>query len=95
MLTEKHLQNYLFKLAEANGIYCRKMETTARRGFPDVMMIHNGKVVFVELKSPSTGGSLSKLQERELKRLSKAGANTFVTNTKEGVDNVVAKLIDA
>jgi len=95
MRTEKHLQNYLFKRAEDHNIYCRKMAITARRGFPDVMMIHKGKVVFVELKSPTGRYTLSKLQVREIARLDKAGASTFITNSKEGVDAVVEQLTNA
>ena len=94
-MTEKHLQNYLFKLAEVHGIYCRKMAVAARRGFPDVMMINNSKVVFVELKSPTGRYKLSKLQIREIGRLDRAGVEAYVTNSKEGVDGIVAKLINA
>jgi len=59
-----------------------------------VMLAKNGKVVFVELKSPSTGGVLSKLQKRELSRLNKAGLKTYVTSSKEGVDDIVEQLIN-
>lgn len=90
MRTEKNLQDYLFRQAKMRSIFCRKMQATGRRGFPDVMLI-NDRVVFIELKSPSGAGKLSEIQEREIARLKHAGADVRVIDTIEGVDDVIAQ----
>ena len=95
MKSEKALQNYLFDLAEAHGIFCRKVAAVGHVGFPDVMLARYGRIVLVELKSPDGKGRLSKKQEREIERLMGAGVNVYVVNTPEGVENVIKQIADA
>lgn len=91
MRTEAHLQAYLFRQAKRHQIFCRKMEASGRRGFPDVLLI-NDRVVFIELKSPAGTGRLSALQIVEIKLLRHAGADVRIIDTKEAVDDLIAEL---
>ena len=91
MKTEAHLQGYLFRQAKRHKIFCRKMQATGRRGFPDVMLV-NDRVVFIELKSPSGTGRLSALQFVEIGLLRHAGADVRIIDTKEGVDDLINEL---
>jgi hypothetical protein len=91
MKTEAGLQLYLFRQAKMHQIFCRKMEASGRRGFPDVLLI-NDRVVFVELKTPAGTGRLSALQKREIDLLRRAGADVRVIDTVEGVDDLIAEL---
>jgi len=95
MKTEAHLQAHLFRRARELDIYCRKMASVGRVGFPDVLLVRGGRVVFVELKSPSGTGRLSEMQKREIRRLKDAGAQVYVVDSKEGVDNVFKQIADA
>ena len=100
MKTEKQLQNYLKKQCEANGILYYKFSSPAKRGVPDVILIHclNASVVmpdrvrFVELKSPSGTGRLSALQLLEIAKLRDAGASVHVIESKEQVDAIIEGL---
>jgi len=95
MTPEKSLQNYLFHVAHNHGILVRKMAAVGHTGFPDVLLAWNGRVVLVELKSPTGRGRLSKKQENEISRLKAAGINVYVVDNKEGVDNVIRQIADA
>lgn len=95
MVSEKHLQNYLFKRAKDHGIYCRKMEAIGYVGFPDVFLVFSGRMALVELKSPTGKGRLSRKQEREIERLRAEGVNVYIVDSNEGVDNVIRNLADA
>ena len=92
--TEKHLQTYLFKQAKAKGIYCRKMAAVGRRGFPDVLLAHQGYLIFLELKSPSGKGVLSPLQVKEIEHMRQAGIGVWVINQKDQVDAIIRELTD-
>jgi hypothetical protein len=95
MTSEKNLQDYLIKKCGFNGIYARKMQAVGHTGFPDVLLAIYGAAVFVELKSPTGRGRLSLKQEREIERMTKAGLAVLVLNSKEQVDDLIIKIIDA
>ena len=63
MESERALQGYLFRRAKQHGIYCRKMRAEGQTGFPDVLLAHDGIVMFVELKSPTGKGRLVRASE--------------------------------
>lgn len=91
MKTEAHLQAYLFRQAKMHQIFCRKMQASGRRGFPDVLLV-NDRVVFVELKTPAGTGRLSALQKREIELLRHAGADVRVISEKGEVDDLIKDL---
>jgi PII-like signaling protein len=95
MISEKSLQRYLMRRARQHGIYARKVIAIGNTGFPDAFLVCAGRVVLVELKSPTGKGRLSMKQEREIARLREQGVNVYVVDSREGVDNVIKQLADA
>ena len=93
--SEKDLQRYLIAHAESHDIFCRKVQAVGHVGFPDVFLARNGRIVLVELKSPSGKGRLSKKQEKEIERLRNEGINVYVIDSYAGVDDVIKNLADA
>ena len=93
--SERNLQRYLIISAELHDIFCRKVQAIGHVGFPDVFLARNGRIVLVELKSPSGKGRLSKKQEREIERLKNVGVTVYVIDTFEGADDVIRNLADA
>ena len=93
--SEKNLQRYLIVSAELHDIFCRKIQAVGHVGFPDVFLAHRGRIVLVELKSPSGKGRLSKKQEREIERLKNVGVTVYVIDTFEGADDVITTLTKA
>ena len=82
-------------LAEAHEIYCRKVVAVSRTGFPDIFLARHGRIVLVELKSPTGRGRLSKKQGREIERLKNVRINVYVIDSYEGAADVIKNLADA
>jgi hypothetical protein len=93
--SEKDLQRYLILRAELHDIYARKVQAVGHTGFPDVFLARRGRIVLVELKSPTGRGHLSRKQEKEIERLRNEGVNVYVIDSYEGADDVIKNLADS
>ena len=93
--SEKNLQRYLIISAELHDIFCRKVQAIGHVGFPDMFLARNGRIVLVELKSPTGRGRLSKKQGREIERLKDVGINVYVIDSYSGAADVIKNLADA
>ena len=93
--SERNLQRYLIISAELHDIFCRKVQAIGHVGFPDVFLARNGRIVLVELKSPSGKGRLSKKQEKEIERLRNEDINVYVIDSYAGADDVIKNLADS
>lgn len=93
MDTEQQLQNYLRRKALARGVGFDKLESRSRRGFPDVMLYRAGRIVFVELKTPTGRGRLTRLQEKCIDTLRAQGLEVRVISTATGVDWLLDELV--
>ena len=93
--SEKDLQRYLIAHAESHDIFCRKVQAIGHVGFPDIFLARHGRIVLVELKSPTGRGRLSKKQGREIERLKNVGINVYVIDSYEGAADVIKNLADA
>lgn len=87
---ENQVETYLNKRVDALGGITRKWTSPGRVGVPDRIIIFDGQVWFVEVKTER--GRLSPMQEREIQRLRDHGANVFVAHGCEGVDGFIEKL---
>lgn len=68
-----------------------KLNPIGLRGLPDrMLLLHGGRVIFVELKIP--GGRLSRLQQWCHSRLLKLGHRVVTLWSREQVDNFYASL---
>jgi hypothetical protein len=89
MKNESQLQNYLRLQAIKNGMTFDKVESRSRKGFPDCLIVFQGVVTFIEVKSPSGAGKLSGLQQRVLTDLHEHGARVWVVDSGTGVKTVI------
>jgi len=80
---EKSLQQFAKKLAKTYSILCYKINSENHRGMPDLLLVDQGLVYFIELKSPSGKGRLSPLQELTIQQLVRAGAVVFIISDYE------------
>lgn len=67
-----------------------KLESRSRRGWPDICLIKNGIVVFVELKSPAKTGRLSPLQKACLADIRAHGGLAYTLYAVDQVDLLLA-----
>lgn len=92
MKTESDLHKYLKRKAAASDVFFSKLESRSHRGWPDCFLAHGGKVLLVELKSPSGKGRLHPLQKHCISQLNAHGVDTLVIDSAEGVALAIAKI---
>lgn len=85
---EARVENYLVRKAKARGWCAFKFVSPGHSGVPDRIVVGDGRVAFVELKSPS--GKLSELQKTMIEKLRSLGAEVHVCYDREQVDAVLA-----
>lgn len=73
---ESKIQRKIIERYEANGYFVVKINLCNRPGFPDLMMLKNGKATFVEVKQP--GKKPRPLQQYILEKLRDAGFEALV-----------------
>jgi len=87
-MLEKTIQSKIVAYCKQQGVLCKKIDSTSSVGFPDlVVVLPDGKVYFIELKTPT--GKLSKLQERTINSLKRNHANVFVCRSLEEFKRVI------
>lgn len=87
---ENKVETYLRDEVKLLGGDTRKWVSPGCAGVPDQIVILNGDIVFVEVKT--TDGALSSAQEREHVRLRKLGAMVVTVFGKHGVDKFINDL---
>jgi hypothetical protein len=91
--SEAALERYLKRECEQVGVFVRKVQAIGYPGFPDRMLGYAGRVVFIELKSPTGKGILSKKQMHTIETMTQHGLDVRVISSKEGVDDVIRELL--
>jgi hypothetical protein len=88
-MTESKLQAKCVAISLACDILAFKVSAEGRRGLPDLLLIKDGVVVLVEMKTPV--GRLSAIQKHTIAKLKEHGANVYVCNSIEQFDTILRK----
>ena len=88
-MSEGLLQAYFKRKAKQERVYWRKIKFEGQRGCPDCLIAFEGRIVLVELKRPDKRGWLSELQKKQIKRLTDAGIEAHVIDSKDGIDAII------
>lgn len=80
-MLEKDIEREATTEARKRGWLSYKFSSPAHRGVPDRVYIKDGRVVFIEFKTPR--GRVSRLQERELAAINAAGVEAAVARSVE------------
>jgi Holliday junction resolvase len=83
-MTESQIQSKLIKHFESKGFYVIKLIKTSVNGIPDLLVIKEDRVKFIEVKKP--GGKIAKLQEFRIRELRQQGIDAVVM---DGIDSVI------
>lgn len=75
---ESEIQRDIVSRYERNGYIAVKIGLCNKPGFPDLMMLKEGEVLFIEVKRP--GEKPRPLQEYRIAELRKAGFTVIVLN---------------
>lgn len=73
---ESDIQRKIIKRFTNQGFMVVKMVLTNCNGFPDLMLLKNGKTIFVEVKRPNE--KPRPLQQYRLSQLEKLGFNVMI-----------------
>ena len=88
-MLEKELEAYLIKRVKALGGRSYKWVSPGNVGVPDrIIVLPKGRTIFVELKQP--GKKPTAVQRVVMKQLQDLGAAVHWTDSKEGVDEILA-----
>ena len=92
MASEKALTNRIIRwidgLSDGKALKVRGDEHM-ERGTPDILASIGGRFVAIEVKHPSGGGRLSRIQQVRLGQWAAAGAVAFVATSLDDVKNRV------
>ena len=88
-MLEKQIQQKIMYFCKLNGILAFKVDSTTTRGFPDLTVIlPNGTVLFVELKTPT--GKLSPLQKVIHSKIEANNGNIYTIRSVEAFKQLIA-----
>lgn len=89
-MRERDVENYLREKVKKVGGIAYKFESPGNAGVPDRLVLINGQAHFIELKAP--GKKPSKIQLAQHRKINKLGFEVLVIDTKQGVDDFIAKV---
>lgn len=89
-MLESEIEKRLVEEVKKLGGMCLKFISPSTSGVPDRIVITDGKVIFVELKTES--GRLSKIQRYVIGEMQKRGADVRVVKGLAGVNQFLAGL---
>lgn len=91
-MLEKKLQQKVLQISKELGILAVKVDSTSRRGWPDLTCIlPNGVVLFVELKTET--GRLSPLQVRTIEKIKNNRGNAHVIRSTDQFRQLISEYI--
>lgn len=86
-MRESEIERRLVSAVKAARGLCLKWSSPSMRGVPDrICLLPGGRVVFVEVKSPT--GKLSALQRVRIEQLAALGHDVRVINSEEQADAI-------
>ncbi|MEB1809043.1 MAG: VRR-NUC domain-containing protein [Bacillaceae bacterium] len=93
-MRERDIENYLREQVKKIGGRAYKFESPGNAGVPDrLILLPRGRVEFVELKAP--GKKPTALQIAQHRKFEKLGQNVLVIDSKEKVDEFIARVGEA
>lgn len=94
---ESSVEDYLCDQTKRLGGEVRKVAWLGRKGAPDRLVMLNGRHPLIEVKRPPHNGKREEPrgeQLREHRKLRAAGFEVHVVDTKEGVDILLASIME-
>ena len=89
-MKESQIQNKIIKYLNGIGAYSIKTIVTNRNGCPDIICCLKGRYVALEVKAEK--GTVSQLQEHNIKLIKKSGGVAAVVRNVEEVKEIISKL---
>lgn len=92
-MSEKEIEKEIGRFAKSLGCLYYKFSSPAHRGVPDRIIVEpDGGVLWLEIKAP--GKKPTKLQERELQKLTECGQHAYWVDDLNHGKRLIAQLRD-
>jgi len=88
-VTEQALQKKILNYLESIGAWTVKTITTNKNGTPDILAVHEGRFIAIEVKRPGLLRNVSKLQQYQINRINEAGGLAFAADSLETVKEII------
>ena len=88
-MTEQALQKKILNYLESIGAWTVKTITTNKNGTPDILAVHEGRFIAIEVKRPGLLRNVSKLQQYQINRINEAGGLAFAADSLETVKEII------
>ena len=92
-MSEQAIQKKIIKYLESKGCYVVKVISASKSGVPDIIGSYEGKFFGIEVKTPTTIGSLSKLQEYNLDLIKESGGDSICAWSVGQVEDFIGSLL--
>lgn len=90
-MRESFIERFLVKEVKKRGGLALKFTSPGLSGVPDrIVLMKNGKVVFIELKAP--GKKLRLLQEKRKRQLEHLGFKVFVIDSRDVIEGTIDEI---
>lgn len=88
-MKEQDYQKRLVNELEKRGAYVVKVVAASKKGVPDILACYKGYFMGIEVKTPTTRSTVSKLQEYNLAQIVKAGGLSVVAVYVEDIESLL------
>ena len=88
-MTEQALQKKILNYLDDIGAWTVKTITTNKNGTPDILAVHEGRFIAIEVKRPGLLRNVSKLQQYQIDRINAAGGLAFAADSLETVKEII------
>lgn len=92
-MTEQQIQKKIIAYLESRGCYVVKVISASKSGVPDILGCYEGVFFGLEVKTPTTSGNVSKLQEYNLDKIVESGGHSKVVWDVEQVEEFLGGLL--
>lgn len=89
-MLEKDIQKTIVSYLKSRNIVAYKIDSTSRRGLPDLLCVGHGDVFMIEVKTEK--GRLSKLQVHAHKEITEHGGKVFVARNIQDVAHIIKEV---
>ena len=89
MATEQQIQKKILNYLNSVGCYTIKVISASKSGVPDIVGCYEGVFFGIEVKTPSTIGNVSKLQEYNIDQIRISGGHSIVAADVETVEDFI------
>ena len=86
-MLESQIQKKIIQRLEAAGWFVTKLIQTSTNGIPDLLIIRQGVVMFIEVKNEK--GDVSPLQKIRINQIYHSGINTIIARSESDIFHLV------